>query len=142
MLRLQSWIVAIGVGAVVACSDSSTAPTVSTEIGTYRLVHVNGVALPAPYVLADSLTTATATSGTLVLSETKTTKTWNAEVTLTGIGGALGTPTNQIFAGTYTRSADTVYFRDASDGTIIPARLAGTQLIAVVDGVSFGFDRK
>lgn len=142
MLRLHTWLVAAGIGAAVACSDSSTAPAASPELGTYRLVHVNGVALPAPYVLSDSVTTAIATNGTLVLTETKATKTWSAEVTLTGIGGTLGTPTNQIFSGTYTRDADTVYFRDASDGTIIPAKLTGTQLVAVVDGVSFGFERK
>lgn len=139
MPRFHPWIVAFGITAAVACSDRSTAPAASSEIGTYQLVHVNGIALPAPYVLDDSLTTATATNGTLVLTGTKT---WRAEVTLTGLGGALGTPTNQIFSGTYTRGADTVYFRDASDGSIIPARLTGTRLIAVVDGVSFDFDRR
>ena len=131
------WVLALAVGAMIACADA-TAPTSPDEVGTYRLAHVNGSVLPAPFPISGG-PRLTATGGALVLTDAKQ---WNAEVTLVGSGGIADTPTNQISRGTYTRSRDTLFFRSASDGTIVAAALSGARIIAVFDGITLDFDRK
>ena len=44
--------------------------------------------------------------------------------------------------GTYTVSRDTVFVRETSDGTIIPAVITGATLSASIDGVTFTFLRQ
>jgi hypothetical protein len=130
-------IVAAIVWVAGACSDSQTAPTTATEVGTYQLVRINGTALPAPFPAAG--TGVTATSGTLVLSGTNQ---WTAEVAVLVVSGSVSIPSNQIMTGTYTRSRDTVFLRDARDGTTVPATLVGPTL-SIRDGVtSYEFDRR
>jgi len=70
------------------------------------------------------------------------TKQWSVELTLAFASGGTGIPTNQVISGTYTRSRDTVYFRDARDGQIIPAAFTDARISAQAFGLSYEFTRK
>ena len=130
-------IAALGAIAFVACGHDITAPAVT---GTYALSRVNAAALPAP-VPTDATDggTTMATSGTLVLTDASS---WRTEVAVIVTVGATRTTATDVRSGTYRTSRDSIYFRDSSDGSVIPATITAGTLTARLEHVTFQFERR
>ena len=130
-------IVLAAASGTIACSNGTTAPVQPTEVGTYQLVRVNGLALPAPFPAGGI--GITATNGTLTLTDTKQ---WTANVAVLVAAGEVSVAANETMSGTYTRSADTVFLRDARSGAVAPATLVGSTLTVRDEDTLYEFSRR
>jgi hypothetical protein len=120
----------------VACGERTTEPV--AVAGTYRLSRVDGLLTPAPLPGGVDGAAARVSGGTATLEADGR---WRAEVRIDVDANGAAVSVNQLFAGTYTVSRDTVRLRDASDGALFIAVVRGARLTATVDGTTFDFDR-
>jgi hypothetical protein len=123
---------------LVAACGSPTEPALNVS-GTYNLTAVNGLPLPAAIPGGIAGTPATATSGTLVLSENAV---MAAELAVNVQTSSGATPMTRSISGTYTVGHDTVYARNAADNSAIQGIFKDGTLDTVMDGVSFRFVRQ
>jgi hypothetical protein len=104
-------------GALVACSDSSTAP--NPVIGRYELVSVNGIALPAQIVKADTTVVFVADTLNVNADGTYSQHEWT-RVTI----GTVTAPDSSVSIGTYTHNGTMYMFTDAADQSTVAGTFA------------------
>jgi len=109
---------------IAACSsDTSTPTSPSGAAGTYTLLRINGVALPAVFDVSGTDTTS-ATAGVVRLHANST---WAVNLTLSLRSGGQTTPLTQSDTGTFAISHDTATFT-STDLSTTTAVLSGNNV--------------
>ena len=118
---------------VAACGgDTATAPQAEVS-GTYALSTINGS--PMPFVLGPTQTgTLSIVSGNVIVNANGT---YSVGFTVRETAGAVSTDATDTGTGTWTRTNETIRFRDDADGTITSAQFASNTLTIVADGFTF-----